>query len=381
MKKIKFFTIPVLIVLFIFTACNSDRQKQTINENSPKSVPVQINADAEIIVFDNQKLYYFMDKTGTPKTDLEEKTLFEYNFIDKKSRNVSSFADISTFSGSTVLVDNTLYIPLATNIQNILVKINIEKGSWETIKRWETFPPISYVYSIKNNLILFGPNSINSSTTDYYINKMNLNGKEEKNIVKKRIKNKNGELISCIDVDENSIYAFSITSNGNDESYSIIKYDMNGKQCSTYPLDLKFFLNPVKTLVDQDDAISGIYKEKDYFILNSLNGRVFIFKLINNKLQSVKIPENFYKDNPSGFRFMDYHGDSDFAYFYNTFKSNNEVSVFNYSSGKISSFEIPEHNKIYSYIRNAHGDLIIKTSNDQNSNPFYYINYSMLSNK
>lgn len=380
MKKISYLTILILIS-FLLSSCSLERTMNSPNgkENIAVHLPLKIDADAEVFFFNDEKLYYFTDEINSENPNLVNKTLHEYKFEDKKSNTLSSFADISVYSGSKTLTDNKLYLPLTQNNHNILVEINLENNSSKTIKKWMAFPPLTYVYNLNNNLILFGPNSLDNSTIEYSINKINPVNNKEVNIVKKEIKNQRGELISCIDVDGNYIYAFSITATNKEQKYNIIKYDLTGKQVSIYPFDLKTFLNPDKTLADQDDAIFNIYKEKDYFILNTLNGRVFIFKLINNKLQPVKIPDNFCTKNPSGFRFIEYYdGESDFAYFYNTFENNNVVIVFNYLTEEFTSLEFPKDNSIYHYFRNAKGDLIVKKSKDQNLSQFYYYDIDTL---
>lgn len=375
MKKIRFMTILTLIS-FLLSSCTSVKHVNSPKnkENTPLKIPLEIDSNAEISFFTNGKLYYFNDEFNKEKPELANKILSEYSIMDKKSKILSSFPDISDYSGSITLNKNKLYLPLYQNNTNVLFEINLQNNHTRIMKKWNAFPPFAFIYNLKNNLILFGPNSLNNTTLEYYINTINLVDNKEVNIVKKEIKNHVGELISCLDVDGNNIYAFSITATKNDQKYSIIKYDITGKQINIYPFDLQMFLNPAKTLADQDDAIFSIYKEKNYFIFNTLNGRVFIFKLINDKLEPVTVPDKFYKKNPSGFRFIEYFdGKSDFAYFYNTFNNNNVVTVFNYLTEEFTSLKFPKDNSVYNYFRNAHGDLVVKkSSKDQNLSRFYY---------
>lgn len=371
MKKIRILAILIIISFLLVSCTNVDDNTKSVAQDDLKIEPLQIETNAEIAFFDNESIFYFTDEITSKESDVVCKTLAEYNFKDKKTKKITSFEDISTHSGSITRSDNTLYMPLSTNDENILFKIDVNKNSSKEIKKWNTFPPLSYVYYLRGNLILFGPDVIDQLTTHYYINKISLTDNKEVNIVKKKIKNNNGELISCVDVDESYIYAFSIKASDDSQKYSIIKYGLNGEEIDRYDFDLKAFLHPFETLANQDDAIINVYKEKDYFILNTINGKVFIFKLNMNQLQPIEIPENFYKMNPSGFRFLDYNGSSDFAYFINTFENNNVITVFNYITEEFTSLELANDN-MYSYFRNAQGNLIVRKTNNQNSIEFYY---------
>ena len=383
MKKISFF-IMLISILIILTACttqNKEPVKKPAKAISSKSaielIPIQIAANAEIAFFDNQKLYYYTDEFDSKSPELIDKTINVYDINIKTSKELNKIANISTYSGSFAMDQSDFYMPFSTNDENILVKADMKKNNAEIIKKWKTFPPLAYVYTIDNNLILFGPNE-KGATTNYYINKINLDTNEEKNIITKKMKNLSGELIACIDVDDKYIYTFSIEVDGNIEKYKICQYDTNGTLLNTYPFDLKFYLDST-TLRGQDDAIAKIYKENDNFILTTLGGRVLIFKCKDNVLQPVKLPENLYKDNPSGFRFLEYYdGNSEFGYFVNSFKENNIVTVFNYSTEKVTTMEFPksENDRASNdYFRNAAGDLVVKQSKGQSTNEFEYFYY------
>ena len=179
-----------------------------------------------------------------------------------------------------------------------------------------------------------------------------------------------------IDVDEKYIYTFSIKVDKNNEKYKISQYDLNGKLLKTYPFDLSFYLN-FATLRGQDDSIFNLYKEKDYFIFNTLGGRIFVYKIVNNNLLPVKLPEKLYTENPSGYNFIEYYdGKSDFAYFANPFKENNIVMVFNYSTGNLTSLEFPKNKNECYYYRNAAGDLIMQKPKEKNTSEFDYFYYT-----
>lgn len=383
MKKISFF-IMLITILIILTACttkNKEPAKGPVKDIASKSAielnPIQIAANAEIVFFNNQKLYYYTDEFDSKSPELIDKTINVYDINIKTSKKLNKIANISTYSGSVAMNHSSFYMPFSTNDENILVKADMGKNKAETIKKWKTFPPLAYVYTIDNNLILFGPNE-KGETTDYYINKINLDTNKEENIIKKKMKNQNGELIACMDVDDKYIYTFSIKVDGNIEKYIISQYDTSGTLFKTYPFDLKFYIDSA-TFRGQDDAILKIYKENDNFILTTLGGRVFVYKIVNDKLQPVKLPENLYKDNPSGFRFLEYYdGNSEFGYFVNSFKENNIVTVFNYSTEKITTLEFTksENDRASNdYYRNAAGDLVIKKSKGQSTNEFQYFYY------
>lgn len=133
------------------------------------------------------------------------------------------------------------------------------------------------------------------------------------------------------------------------------------------------FIVPLKTIIGQDDGISCLYKEGKYFIINTLNGRVFIFKLEKGSLKSVKIPEKLYKDIAPGFHFIKYlNGDAKFAYFENNFDHDNVILVFDYKTERFKSLELPsDKESIYDFIRNSGGDLIVK-KRQKNYNQFEY---------
>lgn len=372
MKKIGFM-ILLILSLSLLSSCTSSQEDIVVKEESNKNILPQIPADSEIVFFDNQKLFYFTFESDSKTPDLANQTLYEYDIKENKTIKINTFSNIAISSDSKALHQNNFYMHLATNEQNHLVKVDTNTHSSEIIKKWSTFPTFAYVYTLDNNLILFGPNSIGSAT-EYYINKINLTDNSEVNIVAKKIENQKGELIASLDVDEKFIYAFSIASNGVNETYSIIKYDINGKQLSVYPFDLESFIS-MKTLLNEDDAIIRIYKEKNYFILNTINGRVFIFKISNDKLEPIKIPEKFFINNPAGYHFLEYYdGDSNYAYFINTFEQNNIIEVFNCETETFTTIKLTEdNNNINKYYRNAKGDLIIKKSNKQDIYKIQYI--------
>ena len=191
MKKIRLF-ILIVIILCMATACSNDKEatKTTIPKVESKShmelIPIQIPTKAEIVFFNNQKLYYYTDVFETKTPENANKTLNEYDFNSKTSKPLFSVADITTYSASFALNQGNIYLPFSTNnVDSILVKANMEKGSTEIIKKWKTFPPLAYVYAIDDNLILFGPNEVGEST-EYYVNKINLGTMKEKKIIFKK---------------------------------------------------------------------------------------------------------------------------------------------------------------------------------------------------
>lgn len=374
MKKVNLL-ILLIFILGLLSSCASPSQNTTIKitEKDLTSLPISGKGDSEIIYFNKDKIYYSKDIVNDQTPDLADKILFEYAIKRRQINKVHTLSNISMSSGSKAIHSNNLYIPFSTNKENILLKVNMDNHNAEIIKEWNTFPPLSYVYNLDNYLFLFGPKS-NGGQIEYYIDKIDLNNNKEVNIVTKNMNNKKGQLIASIDAEDKYLYAFSINATGDKDLYRIVQYDMNGRECNSYPFDLAAFLSGKKTLYHEDDAISKIYKEKDYFILNTLNGRVFIFKILKDKLEPIKMPEKFYKDNPAGYHFLEYYDNkSNFAYFINTFGINNVIEVFNYLTGEFSSLELPKDNNCsYIYYRNAGGDLIIKKTNDEDINQVYY---------
>ena len=378
MKKISHVVILIILAISL-SGCLSEQPSELPTEKNDFNESLNIDKNAEIALFNNENLFYFTSETNEETPDLTTMILYEYNFVDQKSKELSSYEDVSIYSGSKVLQGEKLYLPLTHNTDNILAEVNLENNSSKIIKQWETNPPLAFVYGLNQNIILFGPNTLEDSTFEYAIDTFNPDNNKETNLVNTEVKDQQGELIPTIDVEGDYIYALSITVQQNEHQYQIIKYDKNGKQISMYPFDLKAYFNPSATLVDQDDAIYRLYKEQDYFILNTLNGRVFIFKLVNNNLQPVPIPKEFYKENPSGFRFIEYYdGESDFGYFYNTFDHKNVITVFNYLTEEITTFDFPEDKSNYFYFRNAKGDLIVHKSNDEGLSEFNYYNVESL---
>jgi len=377
MKKISLL-INLTILLLLLSSCSTDPQISPLLETDNKELtldkPLNIDDNSEISFFNNEKLYFFTSETVKKDTESANMNFYEYIFDQEKSNIINSFTDITFHTGSKTIIDDKLYFPLTQNNQNILLEIRMENKKTKTIKKWTSYPPFSYVFNTNNHIVLFGPNTPDNSKIEYSIDTLNLENNQENNIVKKIIKDGEGELISSIDVDGEYIFAFSTTIKNNKHEYSVIKYDLTGKEIIKYPFDLQSFFKTDKTLINKDDTIFSMYKEGNYFILNTLNGRIFIFKLIDNQLQAVKIPENYYEENPSGFHFMEYTDEeSDFAYFYNSFEKNNEVTVFNYLTEEFTTIGFPkEETSLYEFFRNAKGDLIVKRTNNSSANDFFH---------
>lgn len=384
--KIKKILLVLILVLLILSFCSCLKNKEqstasnfSVAQNNFEVLNIPLNA--EIIFFDNSNILYLLSDQEINNDQQTEKTLFKYNFKEHKKYELTKFNNAITATESIACHGKKIYLPYKTSSnRNVLLEIDMESNSFKAIKQWDADTVFSYIYSIDNVLILFSIDAIDSEVTEYNIKQINLSDYSKKNIVSKRFSNKEAEFIPAIDVDDKYIYALLVKQVNEKQNYHIIKYDLGGNALKSYKLDLKNFIEQVNPSNKNDvekDIIFNIYKENNYFILTTLNGRISIFQQNKDGIDSIEVPKDLYEDFPSGYNFLNHLGkDNQFAYFVNPNKSKNTMYVFDYTTGEFTSINFStDKNNINVYYRNETGDILLKKMNlySINKQQYFYL--------
>lgn len=314
---------------------------------------IPLDGEANILLIDNKRVYYYIDELNSLSQDLSNQALYYFDIASGQTGRIGIIESIAGGSGSVAMLGEKILLPLAKQgNQNVLFQIKLETESIEIAKQWTAFPPLSYVYSTEKEFIIFGPDVIDHSLTRYYIDKIDISNGQQDTIIESFHGEEGGTLISCVDIDQNNIYTYTISGKDKEESYAIFVYDFNGKKKESYALDLKKSLK-------NEDVVVNLYKFNEFFILNTLNGCNYIFQKTEDALKELKTPDVLFKNG--GYRVIEsYDGEIEEMYFMNTFHDSEKLIIFSHNAS-FHTIEFPKYeNMSYSFYRNARGDLLVK---------------------
>lgn len=386
--KAKTIILLLLLETLVLSACASPSDDhKTDNDDKKYMNQLSLPADAELLSFNNGDLFYFMDKTTDSKDDLfADKVLYSYSIKNNQKKQLADLKHISYATASVALSKGKLYLPCQMgDHQNELFEIDIDKSTVDSRLSWTADTVFSYIFSSNDKLVLFCIDAINAKDTEYSIRVIDIENDEVTVIAKQIANSEYGTAISSIDVDNGYIYAFLVSNSKGTPAYSIEKYDLKGNVCDKINLKLEHFLEytDINNKEDQEtDMVFDLYVGGEYFILNTINGRVNIFEQEEGEVHSIDVPKEMYEKFPSSYKYLSSLGNGRSAYFVNAFTGHHTLYLFDYSMGKFTPIDFPYNsNCMYFYVRNQKGDLVIKVidmaHDDQTS--YYYLDSEKLS--
>ncbi|QHI71041.1 hypothetical protein [Aminipila terrae] len=355
--KIKITIAIIIISIFSLTSCSNEKQSILILSEIP--------SNAQIICYDDEKIYYSVNDKEDGYRNL---TLFLYDIQKKRNFKLAYFSNTDYIITDIVPIKNDIYlINKDDESEYSILKINTQDQSVRAIYKWSGNISFNYLFNIDQNLVLMNINTLDDGITNRYtIDLIDINTLQAKQIVKKECNRAEGigTIISSICVDNNSIYSFeNVEDNGKTEFY-IVQYDIEGNEINSHKLDLNAFLKPDDSGI-YSDAVVDIYINGDYYILSTLNQRKIIYKKEDNKLVKIKIPSELYSRYPSRYRILPFAGETNEAvYFVDAFSDIKVLIAFN-KEGRFYYVKLPIDTKDYPIIyRNSKGDLLIQSTSE-----------------
>ena len=414
MKNTTLWIISIIACLALIVSC-STRPEQT-QRDAPQT----------------QQTMLFHDDTQTPQSDAQvkklslqnSKELFFENF--SKSTNVlfmegskilysselKSYGDISDlgfymydmFTDESVLITqitgwyissenianigNYVYYPFSKyeddgSLWDYILKVSIDTLEYEEIKFSETDTPLIFLTSSRDAIFRTYLTSIftdEGEKTEYCIDNI-TDGSPSEHVIKTeytRLKNGGGygEIMPFSCVRNDYIYTYSIKSEGTADTCFISQYTLDGRKLNSYPLDIEASFLYMEEVNDYD-IVFGIDSIRDYFLLGSLNNRICILKLNNNRLEMVDVPEELLGVATGG-RLMDHSRSEresvyiiDYVASHDTFTE--RLCVFNTGDQTFQFFDIDIDEQLSIIQQDSKGNLIVSLEKGENDIVFRYV--------
>ena len=341
---------------------------------------LDFRVDSDILLFCNENIYYSIVDPLSSNPEEPYKTLYVYNVNERSDSEIFRFKDSRYSSGDALAVyEDRLYLVCDTDEgSKVLNEIDLKTYRSHTIKEWQENTLFSGVYKIGDQIVLCNIN-IWEDETEYTITLIDSISLKETDVLRARADFQSGVIVKCISVDADYIYAFKETyfSDNSNTNHSISVYDSAGNNIRNISVDLNAFLDKSDELKMVDrDSIFDLYKEGEYFIFGSLNGRINIQSFNEkNETEQLEIPEPLYINLPGGYNFLKSPSiDNAYSYIVNPFTGENTMYIFDNSTANFKSISLPyDINHLNRYYRNERGDLLIEETDMGSFKKEYFI--------
>lgn len=375
-----------LLIGFLFTlifliSCNS--QSKAITSNDKLVLPTNITKTIKLKKFkpvmkqtESILIQNFNTETLTFSTfyslEISDKNdIIQYFFNTGETVNIGSVETMFMSSGSKVQKNNILYTTECVHKNdatiNKIYKIDMENQKVNTLTEIKDRLPLSYMFDLdKNHILYFCISENEAGKYHYYINKLNLNNSEMETIVESEFdQNKMaGKITPCVNTYKEKIYAYTLV----DKKPSVEIYDINGKLIETAQLNLKAQLDSVFTINITDDMA----------ILSTLNNDIVILKIDDNVWNEIGYIPHSVQLIPS---YNNYNSDN--IYFVDTFNPEN-FYMLNKNTKEFKKYVVEAENdnrRVIFYECDNDGNLLVWTSNidsPENLNYYYIIENSKI---
>lgn len=320
--------------------------------------------------FDSSYIVYSLSDEQTD-TGAQISQLYVYSLETATDRYVTDIVFPHTYLSVSLIYNNCLYVTGSIQGEsNGIHQIDLTTLELRTIMQIDKDAGFVSVYQVKNSVILFYVSLSSETSMAYQIYSIDLTTLNYSVILKEYI-NGEGTCVSCICVDEQYIYSYEITIHNDSPEYQIVMYTVDGVVAHRYPMDLADFITVQNKT--SNDSVNTMCKKGDYLILNTINGRIKIFKLGEKSMEGIKIPHNLYKNIPSDYHLYDSIGKD-----YNSFIISNshlpQIYLFNADTGKLTGISvITQSDEYFQFISSYEGLTIVKAGSASESSSFYLL--------
>ena len=259
----------------------------------------------EVIYFDNNKLVYFVDKeSSNPDTSNCEVYLYDKSTGDNKF--IIEVSDVNASKGDICVLGKKVYYAFfrMTDVAayNCLMELDLEKKTAQLIPIENATMLFVDIAVTDNHVFILKRNEVDSRRTDYIVER--LDGQELKEISsvtyragKSEKDADEGEYYLDFVGEEDYLYLFR--GGVGREDYSFLCMTENGEIKENCKIDLqddlKLEMEDFTSLDGEEEEDSDlpweILKNGDYYIINTLNNRNFLFRKEGNKFVKIHVPK------------------------------------------------------------------------------------------
>lgn len=326
---------------------------------------------SNIIYFDSKNLVYTKDGNINQKLDSINQLFFYYNITTQETTFLIEIENFSFSTQDIALLYNHLYYPLTINngqIIDCILEISFEDLSTSLHKNNGTYHNVARLETGKNDIYKYYQIDSSADETDFYIDKLNLKGPAD-NIIYAKYKNNSGEILVSSCIYKNKIYTFSTVLN-KEPGYCIKEYTLDGQITMEYYINLDSFLKLKE--VEDYDVVYRIFRVNNYFIINTLNKRVKIYKIISNKLDEIKTPTSF--ESLLGANIIENYGTESGLVYFQGSENTNLFYIFNTTICDIYQYKfIMNEMQIINTIRDTTGNIAITAIDSKGEYKYYLI--------
>lgn len=393
MKKCFLLFISTVLLL---TGCNAKNDSQNVKTQDEK-IAMDISEKEDIIItngkelfsneeeycniiyFDSKQIIFAKDGSINKELDTVNVLFYHYNLKNGNTEFLTEVENISLSTEDIAYLDNRLYYPLSVKSKEGLIEyileISLDNFSTRLVKSRETDTIGTRLEATDSEVYRYYQKKVSENETEFFIDNIGTLD-TSKRIIHEKYKKNTGSILVSSCVYNDKMYTYSIIC-GDDEKYVVEEYSLEGELLKQYQIDLKGFLKMKE--VDDTDAVYQMYIEEDYIILNTLNNRIKIYKIVEDHLLEVATPPEF--EELLGARVLDQYGDSDYVYFLDSTKSN-ILYIFDTDQGKISKFNLAKSNiKVDNVVRDDEGNLIVITEHTDNKCRYFLIDSDTILSK
>lgn len=389
MKKL----LVLMLCFFCFTGCTAnsvptskESNTKEIDASAPMGIVInksdteKINLpnEADILFFDDKQIIYSVEEWDKSNEFLNIQ-FYKYTIAEDATVKLFDLTDYKFISGRISSHDGKLYIPcLFKNDINKIFEVNLSTGDTSVFYEWTGNTFICNTYVENNTLFVFeiipaDESASSESGTNYKVTSFNLQNSSQKEIMSGKYQNGTGDVISCITVNDEAMYLYTLKYDNYSESTHILTYNISSEEFTEIPL-ISSKLSKIG-----DDPVMDMYAIGNNLIFHTLNGQILIEQIQDNKdLVPLIIPDELGSDISSRYTVLDSLVNiDDSLYFATTNSQENTIYKFDYVKQEFVpikfDFNQDKLNILNHYFTNKTGDIIMKSNNDLNSEVTYFL--------
>ena len=326
-----------------------------------------IPLDASIFSVQENYLLYIRHRESI-SSESDNISLYYYQYDTKENRYLGKISLPSMYAEPAVQIEDSLYFLGGLNGQeNGICKVNLETYELEQIYETDASAFFPRLNKYGNQLLLLNITSDQNECNTYHLELLNPNGTDRSIIAERNASSEAGSYISCIDTDEKYIYAFEECIHMSKRTYQILRFEPNG-EADSFQVDLSELIE-VDTNGLSNDVIMYMEKIGDYFVLQTLNGRLYLLMMTDDSIQTTEIDSQFYRSVPGGYSFLtDINPNTNNLYILSQ-NTDTKIYLFNPRMANFREINLPENEKLY--FCSGYGSKVLVQK--QYDSPFYLL--------
>lgn len=320
--------------------------------------PIDIPLDASILFAQEDYLLY--TRWDESSENEQEELLFIYHYDTKENRFLSRIRFPNMYADPAVQIGRCVYFLGGLENQPCgICRLELDTLTVEQIyqmSRNTVYPRLSQW----GDQVVILSAADEGETSLYRLEMFDTVQENVRMITEKKYVSGAGEYIVCMEVDGAYIYTFERETDGTDNQCRISRYGPEGG-AENYPVDLSELI-----IVDADgiskDVVVEMEKIGQFFVLSTLNRRLYVLRLTDDGIQKEPIDEKFYQPLRGKYSFLSTMGPEADSLYIQSIRDNTMILRFDGETANFQEIQLPDSPRLI-FCGGSYGPWVVAQEN------------------